>query len=68
MILVPIQIKPSDIDGLGLFSLVRIPKGTLVWEYREPTDCQLSPRQRARELATTGVETGALWLVDGNLR
>lgn len=47
MLTIPVQIRPSyiDVGGLGIFTLSLIPKGIVVWEYKEPPDW----RQRVDE-------------------
>ena len=41
MLMIPTQIKPSPINGLGIFTILPIPKGTVVWRYCEPVDYRL---------------------------
>jgi hypothetical protein len=41
MMMVPVQIKPSRIDGLGIFSILPVPKGIVVWRYCEPVDYRM---------------------------
>lgn len=38
MLLIPAQIKPSIIHGLGVFTTCKISKDTVVWYYRDPPD------------------------------
>jgi SET domain-containing protein len=33
MLLIETQVKPSPVHGLGCFAKVRIPKGTIVWQF-----------------------------------
>lgn len=41
MLTIPVQIKPSKIHGLGLFTILPVPKGITVWRYCEPVDYRL---------------------------
>ncbi len=45
MLRVPTFVAPSPIAGLGLFSGVDLPAGTVVWEYREGVDWLLTPEE-----------------------
>lgn len=38
MLLIPAKIKPSPIHGLGVFTVLPIPKGTTVWQYNSLID------------------------------
>ena len=41
MMLVRTEIRPSKIQGLGLFALEPIKSGTAVWKYVEGFDCEI---------------------------
>ena len=41
MFLIHYRIRPSKIHGLGVFTAEFIPKGTVVWHYKEPTDYRI---------------------------
>jgi len=38
MLMVPTEVRSSNIHGLGVFALTNIPKGTLIWTFREGFD------------------------------
>lgn len=44
MLLVPTEVKPSEIHGLGLFATEFIRKGTIVQKFCEPFDTKFKPR------------------------
>jgi SET domain-containing protein len=44
MYIVPVEIKPSDIDGKGVFAKQDIKKGTVVWKYVKNYDKKISPQ------------------------
>ena len=45
MITVKTDVKPSSIGGLGLFSSLFIPKGTLIWKNFTDSELIISPEQ-----------------------
>jgi SET domain-containing protein len=47
MMQIPVRIAPSKIEGLGLFAVHDIPKGTLLWKYQEPIDSKIKGMCRA---------------------
>jgi SET domain-containing protein len=44
MLLVPVRIGPSEIHGLGVFSVERIVEGTVVWCFTPGFDLDCDPR------------------------
>jgi hypothetical protein len=42
MLRVPTYVAPSPIAGVGLFAATRLPTGTIIWEYTEGVDWQIS--------------------------
>ena len=42
MFLVKTKLAPSKIHGIGTFAEQFIPKGTLMWEFHEGIDCQIT--------------------------
>ncbi len=44
MLLIPVRIGPSDIHGLGVFSVHDIPEGTVVWRFTPGFDLDQDPR------------------------
>jgi hypothetical protein len=69
MILVKTQLGPSTVHGLGLFAAEFIPKGTVIWEFREGVDHRI-PKELVDELPEPARSTvrhySALW--GGGLR
>jgi uncharacterized protein len=67
MLLIPTYLAPSPIHGLGLFTAVDVPRGTLLWvfragldlEYEQPFVDSLPPLARARLLHYCYREPGA---------
>lgn len=47
MMLIPTQVKPSPIHGLGLFTTAPVPKGTPIWRFQPGFDHIFSPQQFA---------------------
>lgn len=47
MLLIPTQVAPSRIHGLGLFARVAVPAGTVVWRFVPGFDQVLTPAQVA---------------------
>lgn len=45
MLLVPVRVAPSAIDGLGVFAAAPIAKGATVWRFTPGFDLELDPRQ-----------------------
>lgn len=43
MFRVPTYVAPSPIAGVGVFTSVSIPSGTLVWDFTEGVDLRLDP-------------------------
>ena len=41
MLLIPTRIGPSSIHGIGLFSVVDIPKGTVIWRWDPSLDQEI---------------------------
>lgn len=42
MMLIPVQILPSRIEGLGIFAVAPIAAGTVLWRYTEPIDRKIT--------------------------
>jgi hypothetical protein len=45
MMMVPFETRPSPIHGLGIFATIFLPKGTLIWEFTEGFDTELSAEE-----------------------
>jgi SET domain-containing protein len=45
MLVVKTSVKPSDIEGLGLFAEEKIPKGSVVWRYDPRFDLFFDPQE-----------------------
>jgi len=64
MILVKTELKPSTVHGLGLFAAEFIPKGTVIWEFREGVDHRI-PKELVDALPDPARSTvrhySALW-------
>jgi hypothetical protein len=43
MFRVPTYVAPSPIAGVGVFTFVSIPAGTLIWDFTEGVDLRLDP-------------------------
>lgn len=43
MFKVPTYLAPSSIHGIGVYTAVAIPAGSLVWEYHPPVDWEIPP-------------------------
>lgn len=43
MLLVPVQLAPSPVHGLGVFAAIPIPRGTPVWRFTPGFDLDLDP-------------------------
>ncbi|RKG93628.1 SET domain-containing protein [Corallococcus carmarthensis] len=48
MLRVKTSVKPSRIQGLGLFAEERIPRGTVIWAFDQPLDQRYWPGDVAR--------------------
>lgn len=76
MILVPVRVGPSSIEGNGLFSLQDLPAGTPIWRFQPGFDRAFSPaefdklpepaRRHLRHFAWLRVEDGS-WILSGDL-
>jgi len=67
MLLVPTEVRISNIEGVGCFATADIPKGTLVWRFEPTFDIALSseeydnlPAAAKAYLERYGYETGFL--------
>lgn len=45
MLRIPTYVAPSGIAGMGLFTGVDLEPGTIIWEYTEGIDWQISPEE-----------------------
>jgi len=43
MLRVPTVVKPSPIAGVGLFTAVDLPAGTVIWTFQEGVDWRMAP-------------------------
>ena len=77
MFLIPTTIGPSPIHGLGVFTAVPIPAGTVIWEFRPEVDLvipvhlvEAMPEDRGRLLRSYAYlqEPGQLVLCGDNAR
>ncbi len=48
MMLIETCVRPSAIDGMGLFAVKLIPRGTAVWKFQPGFDHDFSPEEFAR--------------------
>jgi len=48
MLRVPTVVRPSPIQGVGLFSAGEIPAGTVIWEFTPGVDWRIPPQDLAR--------------------
>jgi len=76
MLLVETFVGPSKIEGVGVFAVQRIKKGTLIWEYRpkldlsfskeELEDMPLSIRSLMTRYAYPHHEIGGTWIIESD--
>ncbi len=76
MLLIPTRLAPSPIHGLGLFTRVAVPAGTVVWRFEPGFDPVLTPAQVASlpEPARAHIEwfgfrrhADGCWVLSGDL-
>lgn len=76
MLLIPVRVRPSNIEGNGLFALADHPAGTPVWRFQPGFDQAFPPGLAARlpelvqahlrHFAWQRMEDGA-WILSGDL-